>query len=104
MDIFNCFFIDLEEVEKFFCIVVEWWDLDSKFKFLYKFNFVCFDFIWEIVGLYFNCIGDKFFEGLCILDIGCGGGLVFEFMVCLGVDMVLVDVLEVNIKMVSVYV
>lgn len=45
-----------------------------------------------------------FFEGLIILDIGCGGGLFSEFMVCFGVIVVGVDVVECNIFVVKVYV
>lgn len=87
-------------------MVVEWWNLVGKFKLLYKFNLVCICYICDKVVVYFGCDVNsyKFFEGFCILDIGCGGGLFFEFMVWMGVIVIGVDVFECNIGIVLIYV
>ena len=67
--------IDPEEVEKFSRIAAEWWDPDSKFKPLHKFNPVRLGFIRDTICAHFGLSGERPFEGLRILDIGCGGGL-----------------------------
>lgn len=95
--------IDPEEVEKFSRIAAEWWDPDSKFKPLHKFNPVRLEFIRDTINLHFNRSGDTPFAGLRVLDIGCGGGLVSEPMARLGADMVSVDAAEANIKTASVH-
>lgn len=86
-------------------MVCEWWDLIGKFKLFYKFNLVCFIYIKQEVCWQFDCdlnVMDVF-KGLCVFDIGCGGGLLSELMVWFGVDVVGVDVLEMNIEIVKLY-
>ena len=92
--------IDPEEVAKFTAMAAEWWDPKGKFKPLHKFNPVRLGFIRDTIEMHFNLAPDvrKPFEGLRILDIGCGGGLVSEPMRRLGADMVSVDASEANIK------
>jgi len=95
--------IDPEEVEKFSRIAAEWWDPDSKFKPLHKFNPVRLAFIRDTICDHFGLSGDKPFEGLRILDIGCGGGLASEPMARLGAQITGVDAAEANIKTASVH-
>lgn len=95
--------IDPEEIEKFSRIAAEWWDPDSKFKPLHKFNPTRLSFIRETVCAHFNRDGETPFKGLRMLDIGCGGGLVSEPMARLGASMVSVDAAEANIKTASVH-
>lgn len=92
--------IDPDEVAKFTAMAAEWWDPKGKFKPLHKFNPVRLGFIRDTIEMHFNLAPDarKPFEGLRILDIGCGGGLVSEPMRRLGADMVSVDASEANIK------
>ncbi|MEL7539858.1 MAG: bifunctional 2-polyprenyl-6-hydroxyphenol methylase/3-demethylubiquinol 3-O-methyltransferase UbiG [Pseudomonadota bacterium] len=92
--------IDPDEVAKFTAMAAEWWDPKGKFKPLHKFNPVRLGFIRDTIEDHFDLPGDarKPFEGLRILDIGCGGGLVSEPMRRLGADMVSVDASEANIK------
>lgn len=92
--------IDPSEVAKFTAMAEEWWDPKGKFKPLHKFNPVRLGFIRDTIELHFDrsSTARRPFEGLRILDIGCGGGLVSEPMRRLGADMVSVDASEANIK------
>jgi 2-polyprenyl-6-hydroxyphenyl methylase/3-demethylubiquinone-9 3-methyltransferase len=95
--------IDPEEVEKFSRIAAEWWDPDSKFKPLHKFNPVRLAFIRDAICAHFGLTGDTPLTGQRILDIGCGGGLASEPMARLGASVTGVDAAEANIKTASVH-
>jgi len=95
--------VDPEEVEKFSRIAAEWWDPESKFKPLHKFNPVRLAFISETICAHFGLSGDTPYEGLRVLDIGCGGGLASEPMARLGAKVTGVDAAEANIKTASVH-
>ena len=91
--------IDPAEVERFSRIAAEWWDPHGKFAPLHKFNPVRLAFIREQAGRLFGRDPKalKPFEGLRLLDIGCGGGLLSEPMRRLGFEVVAVDAAERNI-------
>lgn len=95
--------VDPAEVEKFSRIAAEWWDPDSKFKPLHKFNPVRLGYIRETICKHFGRSGERPLEGLRILEIGCGGGLVCEPMARLGATIVGVDAAEANVKTASVH-
>ncbi|HAE28317.1 MAG TPA: bifunctional 3-demethylubiquinol 3-O-methyltransferase/2-polyprenyl-6-hydroxyphenol methylase, partial [Hyphomonas adhaerens] len=78
--------IDPDEVEKFSSIAAEWWDPKGKFRPLHRFNPVRLRFIRETAERHFGIDPGKVMplEGLRLLDIGCGGGLVCEPMARLG--------------------
>jgi 2-polyprenyl-6-hydroxyphenyl methylase/3-demethylubiquinone-9 3-methyltransferase len=95
--------VDPEEVEKFSRIAAEWWDPDSKFKPLHKFNPVRLGYIRDTICEHFGRAGDAPLKGLRILDIGCGGGLVCEPMARLGARVTGVDAAEANVKTASVH-
>lgn len=92
--------VDPAEVEKFAAIADEWWDPFGKFKPLHKFNPVRLAYIRDGVCAHFG--RDRRdslpLEGLRLLDIGCGGGLVAEPMRRLGADVVAIDAAERNVK------
>lgn len=92
--------IDPSEVAKFTAMAAEWWDPKGKFRPLHKFNPVRLGFIRDTIEAHFELESGsrRPFEGLRVLDIGCGGGLVSEPMRRLGADMVSVDASEANIK------
>ncbi len=92
--------IDPGEVEKFSKIADEWWDPFGKFKPLHKFNPVRLAYIRDAACMHFgrDSRAKKPLEGLRVLDVGCGGGLVCEPMRRLGADVVGVDAAERNIK------
>ena len=92
--------IDPDEVAKFSAMADEWWDPAGKFKPLHKFNPVRLRYIRDMAERHFD-LEPKLkrpLEGLRLLDIGCGGGLVSEPMARLGAEVVSVDASEANIK------
>lgn len=90
--------IDPAEVEKFSKMAAEWWDPTSKFAPLHKFNPARLTWIRERLCAHFGTEGRTPLEGLTLLDIGCGGGLVSEPMARLGAAVTGVDAAEPNIK------
>src|SRR3990167_1314327 len=91
--------IDPEEVERFSRIAAEWWDPRGKFAPLHKFNPVRLSFIREQALVRFgrDAAARRPFEGLRLLDIGCGGGLLSEPMTRLGFAVTGVDASPRNI-------
>ena len=91
--------IDPAEVAKFSAIAAEWWDPTGKFAPLHKFNPVRLGFIREQVAAHLgrDARSLKPFEGLSLLDIGCGGGLLSEPMARLGFAVTGADASERNI-------
>jgi 2-polyprenyl-6-hydroxyphenyl methylase / 3-demethylubiquinone-9 3-methyltransferase len=90
--------IDPAEVEKFSAMAAEWWDPAGKFAPLHKFNPVRLQFLRETAAKHFGRTGLRPFEGLNLLDIGCGGGLLAEPMARLGFAVTGADASEKNIK------
>ncbi len=99
----NSVSIDPAEVAKFSAIAAEWWDPAGKFAPLHKFNPVRLGFIREQAEAHFaqNRLMDarslRPFEGLSLLDIGCGGGLLSEPMARLGFAVTGADASDKNI-------
>jgi 2-polyprenyl-6-hydroxyphenyl methylase / 3-demethylubiquinone-9 3-methyltransferase len=91
--------IDPAEVERFSRIAAEWWDPRGKFAPLHRFNPVRLAFIRDQALYRFrrNGAAPRPFEGLRLLDIGCGGGLLSEPMTRLGFQVTGVDASERNI-------
>lgn len=90
--------IDPAEIAKFSAMAAEWWNPTGKFAPLHKFNPVRLSFIRETASAHFGRSGLTPFEGLQLLDIGCGGGLLSEPMARLGFAVTGVDASEKNIK------
>ena len=90
--------IDPSEIAKFSAMAAEWWNPEGKFAPLHKFNPVRLGFIRQTVAAHYGREGLKPFEGLSLLDIGCGGGLLSEPMARLGFAVTGVDASEKNIK------
>jgi 2-polyprenyl-6-hydroxyphenyl methylase/3-demethylubiquinone-9 3-methyltransferase len=97
--------IDPAEVERFSRIAAEWWDPKGKFAPLHKFNPVRLAFIRDQALYRFgrDAKARRPFEGLRLLDIGCGGGLLCEPMSRLGFHVVGVDASERNIGTASAH-
>jgi 2-polyprenyl-6-hydroxyphenyl methylase/3-demethylubiquinone-9 3-methyltransferase len=91
--------IDPDEVARFSAVAAEWWDPTGKFAPLHRFNPVRLGFIREQALARFGRDGAQRrpFEGLTLLDIGCGGGLLAEPMARLGFAVTGVDASERNI-------
>ena len=97
--------IDPEEVAKFQAMAAEWWDPNGKFKPLHMLNPCRLDYITgQIAAEFGRDLADRMpFEGLRILDIGCGGGLLSEPMARLGATVVGADAAEGNIPVARVH-
>ena len=85
--------IDPAEVAKFQAMAQEWWDPQGKFKPLHMLNPVRLDYIATQVAaeLGRDRKGLRPFEGLRLLDIGCGGGLLSEALAKEGAQVTAID-------------
>ena len=92
--------VDAAEVAKFSALAQEWWDPSGKFAPLHKFNPVRLGFIRDTAAAHFERDPRSLrpFEGLNLLDIGCGGGLLSEPMARLGFKVLGADASERNVK------
>lgn len=92
--------IDAAEVAKFQAMAAEWWDPSGKFKPLHMLNPVRLDYIVGQIAAEFSRDRrqPRPFEGLRLLDIGCGGGLISEPMARLGASVTGADAAAENIE------
>jgi 2-polyprenyl-6-hydroxyphenyl methylase/3-demethylubiquinone-9 3-methyltransferase len=97
--------VDPSEVAKFEAMAAEWWDPKGKFKPLHLMNPCRLDYITRQIAAEFDRdLGtDRPFEGLRLLDIGCGGGLLSEPMARLGATVVGADAAAGNIPVAQVH-
>ena len=97
--------IDAAEVAKFEAMAAEWWDPEGKFKPLHMLNPCRLDYITrQVAGEFDRDLSlPRPFEGLRILDIGCGGGLLSEPMARLGAEVVGADAAERNIPVARIH-
>ena len=93
--------INKKEIDKFSKIANEWWNPEGKFKPLHKFNPIRIDYLKKNIIKHFDIKNEKNnkpLNGVSILDIGCGGGLLSEPMFRLGAKVTGIDASEKNIK------
>jgi 2-polyprenyl-6-hydroxyphenyl methylase/3-demethylubiquinone-9 3-methyltransferase len=92
--------VDPDEVARFTAIADQWWDPNGKFGPLHRFNPVRLGFIREQALARFrrDPRARAPFEGLKLLDIGCGGGLLSEPVRRLGFEVTAVDAGEANVR------
>ena len=97
--------VDPAEVAKFEAMAAEWWDPNGKFKPLHMMNPCRLDYITrQIAGEFGRDLStDRPFDGLRLLDIGCGGGLLSEPMARLGATVVGADAAAGNIPVAQVH-
>jgi len=85
--------IDQNEVNKFAEIAEKWWDPTGDFKPLHVIN-----------PLRANYINKKSpIEGLKVLDVGCGGGLLAEALDAKGAKVTAIDVTDANIEVAKLH-
>jgi len=89
-----------EEVARFQAIADAWWDSTGSFKPLHQINRPRLEALTEHLAAHFgrDRTADRPFEGLTLLDIGCGGGLLCEPMARLGFQVTGIDAGERNIQ------
>jgi len=92
--------VDPIEVERFSRMAAEWWDPKGKFKPLHKFNPVRLAVLKRELSLHFgrDPRAARSLDGLRILDVGCGGGLVSEPLARLSADVVGIDPSSTNVE------
>ncbi len=97
--------IDLREVEKFTAMAEAWWDPRGKFRPLHRINPVRLDYVVGEACAHFGRHRRDLqpLEGLKVLDVGCGGGLVCEPLARLGADVTGVDAAAANIPVAQIH-
>ena len=74
-----------QEIKKFESIATDWWNLNGPAKGLHSMNGVRVPFVTEgLSKMGITKPHDKPLEGLKIVDIGCGGGILSESLARLG--------------------
>ena len=88
-----------DEVARFTAIAESWWNPDGKFKPLHRFNPVRLNYMRRVLGAHFNrdTASVAPFNGITLLDIGCGGGLLSEPLARMGFAVTAIDAGERNI-------
>lgn len=97
--------VDPAEVAKFEAMATEWWDPKGKFKPLHEMNPIRLEYIVQQICAEFGRDPNSLrpFEGLRLLDIGCGGGLLSEPMTRLGATVVGADAAAGNIPVAQLH-
>ncbi|MGP3724914.1 bifunctional 2-polyprenyl-6-hydroxyphenol methylase/3-demethylubiquinol 3-O-methyltransferase UbiG [Cereibacter sphaeroides] len=97
--------IDPAEVAKFEAMAAEWWNPHGKFKPLHQMNPCRLDYITQQIAAEFDrdLSAPLPFEGLRLLDIGCGGGLLSEPMARLGAEVIGADAAPRNIPVAKLH-
>jgi 2-polyprenyl-6-hydroxyphenyl methylase/3-demethylubiquinone-9 3-methyltransferase len=97
--------VDDREIAHFSAIADEWWAPGGKFAPLHRLNPIRIGFIKDEAGKRFarDSNSAKALEGLRVLDIGCGGGLLSEPMARLGAEIVGADASATNIAVASLH-
>jgi len=85
--------IDQNEVNKFAAIADSWWDPTGDFKPLHVINPLRANYINQTISL----------NGLKVLDVGCGGGLLAEAFESMGASVSAIDVTEANIEVAKLH-
>ncbi|MBD8067008.1 bifunctional 2-polyprenyl-6-hydroxyphenol methylase/3-demethylubiquinol 3-O-methyltransferase UbiG [Devosia sp. PTR5] len=93
------------EISKFTAMAEEWWNPSGKFKPLHKFNPVRLRYIRDHLVRHFGRAANSIrpFEGLKVLDVGCGGGLLCEPLTRLGATVTGIDAAQRNIRIAQIH-
>lgn len=97
--------VDPAEIERFSRIAEEWWDPAGKFAPLHQLNPVRIGYIRDRAAAHWrrDALSGSPLDGLDLLDIGCGGGLLSEPMARLGAAVTGIDAAERNIATASLH-
>ena len=91
--------VDPAEIDRFSALAETWWDADGPMRPLHRLNPVRLAYIRDKLCRQFERDGALLrpLEGLKIVDVGCGGGLLSEPLARLGADVVGIDAAAENI-------
>ncbi len=94
-----------EEVARFTAMAEAWWDPLGKFKPLHRFNPVRLDFMRRHFAAHFGRDESLLrpFEGLTLLDVGCGGGLLSEPLARMGFAVTGIDAGAKNVAVAALH-
>lgn len=97
--------IDPREVEFYSRLADTWWDRDGPFWPLHKLNELRVEYIKEKLCQHFarSRSVERPLEGLRVLDVGCGGGILSESIAKLGASVTGIDVVDKNIQIASLH-
>ncbi len=96
---------DAEEVAKLSASAEEWWDPAGRFRPLHRLNPVRLAFIRDRVAAHAgrDPLAERPLQGLRLLDIGCGGGLLAEPLARLGAEVVGIDASPANVEVAALH-
>ncbi len=91
--------VDADEVARFSAMAESWWDPAGPFKPLHRFNPARLSFIREQAIAHWgrDAATLKPLDGLAVVDIGCGGGLISEPLARMGAAVTGIDPSEKNV-------
>jgi 2-polyprenyl-6-hydroxyphenyl methylase/3-demethylubiquinone-9 3-methyltransferase len=97
--------VDEAEIARFSALAETWWDPRGKMAVLHKFNPVRLAYIRDAACRRFGRDARRLdcLDGLRVLDIGCGGGLLSEPLARLGASVVGADPSETNVRVASLH-
>jgi 2-polyprenyl-6-hydroxyphenyl methylase/3-demethylubiquinone-9 3-methyltransferase len=97
--------VDEREVARFAAMAAEWWDPRGRMGMLHKLNPTRLAYIRDTACRHFgrDPKGRKCLDGLRVLDIGCGAGILCEPLCRLGAAVVGADPAEANIAAARVH-
>lgn len=97
--------VDAREVDFYTRMAETWWDQAGPFWPLHKLNALRTAYIREKLCRHFerDPNNKQPLRGLCVLDVGCGGGILSETMAKLGADVTGIDVVEKNIAIATLH-
>ncbi|MFK8250031.1 bifunctional 2-polyprenyl-6-hydroxyphenol methylase/3-demethylubiquinol 3-O-methyltransferase UbiG [Ancylobacter terrae] len=97
--------VDPREVERFAALAAEWWNPRGKMGVLHKFNPVRLAYLREKLVDHFgrDPRAARPLEGVSVLDIGCGGGLLSEPLARIGATVTGIDPAEKNVRIAALH-
>jgi 2-polyprenyl-6-hydroxyphenyl methylase / 3-demethylubiquinone-9 3-methyltransferase len=92
--------VDPAEVARFEAIARTWWDPRGPMRTLHKFNPVRLSFIRDEVARHFDRdpLQEGCLDGLSLIDVGCGGGVLSEPLARMGATVTGLDPAPTNIE------
>jgi len=92
--------VDPGEIAKFAAMAEDWWDPEGKFKPLHRLNRARLTYLRDVICGQFDREpkANRPLDGLRLLDLGCGGGLIAEPMTRLGAQVLGADMTAVNVE------